>query len=559
MLRRRTHLWLLAAAACAVCLLVLAGEVVAVGELGFPLDDSWIHLQFARNLAAGNGLSYEPGRPVTGSTAPLWTVLVSLVFSLPGSPLAWVKALGIVLYAGCALGVYGLARRFGVGHGLALVAAVGFVATDWMVWSALSGMEVMLFCGLSVWGMIFHLRERRRPHSPPLALPLFALSTLARPEGILLLALATLDRLLRLKVKGGRLALSAPGWKSLARGWALALALLVPALLFYRWAGGLWLPTTYSVKTEGVRHLLPSTRDLYQVLGVLFRPQPFLLLLSAAGIVRLLERVGTRRDRGLLPALWLVALPLAYSTLSSGEGSLPLGNFGRYVFPLFPALLVLGVVGLEPLARRWRRLRGRGTALLAATAVLLVVLFWPTLSTLVSGVGRYTHNVADVTQSDVAMGRWIEDNLPPDATLGLQDIGAIKYHVKNPIVDLTGIVNPEILPYLKGPRVGSHPSRLGGLMSFVEERKVDFLVLYPASYPGLGAFVRPEEGFEGVHGIELSNNITMAGSRLVVFRTPWSAFGRGGGLSAPDPERQRAGELSPAGEGQGRSPTRADG
>ncbi|HSU84548.1 MAG TPA: hypothetical protein VLR69_19195, partial [Thermoanaerobaculia bacterium] len=37
------------------------------GGLGFPLDDSWIHLQFARNLAHGAGLSYNPGHFVTGS------------------------------------------------------------------------------------------------------------------------------------------------------------------------------------------------------------------------------------------------------------------------------------------------------------------------------------------------------------------------------------------------------------------------------------------------------------------------------------------------------------
>ena len=40
----------------------------------FPLDDSWIHLQFARNLAEGRGFSYNPGVPVSGSTAPLWTL-----------------------------------------------------------------------------------------------------------------------------------------------------------------------------------------------------------------------------------------------------------------------------------------------------------------------------------------------------------------------------------------------------------------------------------------------------------------------------------------------------
>ena len=37
---------------------------------GFPLDDTWIHLQFARNVAEGHGFSFNPGVLSSGSTAP---------------------------------------------------------------------------------------------------------------------------------------------------------------------------------------------------------------------------------------------------------------------------------------------------------------------------------------------------------------------------------------------------------------------------------------------------------------------------------------------------------
>src|SRR5258707_2895949 len=90
---------LLSLAAVAVSVRYLLAEIARLkGTLGFPLDDSWIHLQFARNLARGLGLSYNPGHLVTGSTAPLWTALLSLLFLLPGSVLVWTKTLGIVLY-----------------------------------------------------------------------------------------------------------------------------------------------------------------------------------------------------------------------------------------------------------------------------------------------------------------------------------------------------------------------------------------------------------------------------------------------------------------------------
>ena len=47
------------------------------GRLGVPLDDAWIHYQFARNLAQGDGFSYNPGEPTPGSTAPLWTLMLA--------------------------------------------------------------------------------------------------------------------------------------------------------------------------------------------------------------------------------------------------------------------------------------------------------------------------------------------------------------------------------------------------------------------------------------------------------------------------------------------------
>src|SRR6202035_5696805 len=90
--------WPLLVAGLAVCLGYLASEIYNLRRLGFPLDDSFIHLQFAKNLWAGHGLSYNAGEFVTGSTAPLWTALLALLFALPGNVYLWAQALGIAFY-----------------------------------------------------------------------------------------------------------------------------------------------------------------------------------------------------------------------------------------------------------------------------------------------------------------------------------------------------------------------------------------------------------------------------------------------------------------------------
>ncbi|HEX2644168.1 MAG TPA: hypothetical protein VHU81_14330, partial [Thermoanaerobaculia bacterium] len=330
------------------CLGYFATEAFLLSfDLGFPLDDSWIHLQFARNLAEGHGLSYNPGELVTGSTAPLWTALLALLFYVPGSVIVWSKLLGVAFYLAGIDATRRLGRELGLGTGLAAFAAGLTLATSWLVWSALSGMEIPLFVFLSLWGMIFHLRERRATGRLPLSAAILGVAALARPEGLLLLALSLVDRLLVFRrgepEEGSALIWRRPAWKPILIGAALAACALIGPLLFYRWAGGSFLPTTFAAKGGELRRWLPNPQYVYTVLGIFFQPQPYMTLLAGGGVLALLERLGTRRDRGLLPALWLVVLPLAYSIISPVGRGLIAGNFGRYYFPLFPVLILLGV------------------------------------------------------------------------------------------------------------------------------------------------------------------------------------------------------------------------
>ena len=500
-----------------LALLAVAGYAAAERALvpsapGFPLDDAWIHLQFARSLAHGDGLAYNPGEPVAGSTAPLWTALLALAVLLPGSPVVWAKVMGALLHAA---GV-DAARRLGLELGLsppfAALAAVLVLSTHWLVWSSLSGMEILLFVALGLWGMILHLRERRDPARAPLALPVLALAAHARPEGFLLLLLAVMDRLLAPRRSGalGRLAV----------GLALAALVAAPVMLVYGAIGGSVLPTTFAAKSAGLSSLLPDPRYLYTVLGILFQPQPWMTLAAGAGALALIARLGTQRDEGLLPALWLLALPLAYSVISGGE--LLVGNFGRYFFPLFPFVIVLGVLGLEPAARHLAGLLTRGRRLpKAAMAALAAVVLAPTLVTLVAGAPRYARSVADVEASDVLMARWLAPRLDPRATLAVQDIGAVKYLLPNRVIDLSAIVSPEIKGYVAGAQSADDPRGAGGMRRWLAERRPDYLVVYPKWFPELAAdrsLVRP------LARLPIPGNITMADDELVIYETVWNRY-----------------------------------
>lgn len=511
---RRPLVWCFVLGALAAGGYLVAELYLLDGDVGFPLDDSWIHLTFARNLAAGEGLSYQDGRLVTGSTAPLWTAFLSLAFLLPGSPLPWAKALGVACYLLLLPATYRLGRELGLSRGFAASATAMTALTSWLLWSALSGMEIPLFSLLSVFGTTLHLRERRRAGALPVSALVLALAALARPEGLLLLALAGADRLVGL--------LRSPAAERTDRvrafgAWLLAAAIvLLPTLLFYRVVGDTWVPTTFSAKTAGWQRWLPSTRYLEVVVEILILPQPVTTLLALAGALLLLRRGVRRADRSGLPALWLLGLPLAYSLISPVGPGIVVGNFGRYFFPLFPMVAVVGLVAIEHLlGESGRRALATRPGLGLAAAILVCL---PTAVDWIAGVERYTRCVLNVEDGDVAMARWLEGRLPEEAVLAVNDIGAIGYLLPNPLLDLAGIANPEIRDYFDAAEAAGEHWR-AGIRRFLEERRPDYLVIFPEWFPELTGGERYRE----LRRIEIRGNMALGSDVLALYSTPWTA------------------------------------
>jgi hypothetical protein len=529
-LARHPASWL--ALALLPCLGYLAMECYVLdGGLGMPLDDSFIHLQFARSLAAGDGLAYNPGERVTGSTAPLWTALLSLGFLLRLEPLVWAKALNVSCHLLAIAATWRLARALDLPRALAGFAAAVVATTRWLVWSSLAGMEISLFCALSLIAMSRHVEERRGEVELPLALPLFALATLLRPEALLLLLLAVGDRLLLLRRSDGELRPAAPPWRALLAGLALAALVVAPVALAYQILGGSPLPTTLATKGGYAPSGVPQPRFLLDVLALLVAAHPAIALLAPAGVLALLARTGERRDSGLLPAVWLLALPLAYGVLS-GAGRSILGNFGRYLFPLLPVIAVLAAMALQPLTALPARLTIGRLAVhwRPAAAVLLLA---PGLVSLAAGALFYARNVRNVEDGDVRLAKLLATVLPPAATLAVNDIGALKFMLPNRVIDLAGIATPAV--HLDVRRsIAATGSHCPGVLAFVRRVRPDYLAVFPAWLP---CFSHRE--FPPLLRVPVPDNITLGDDEILLQRTPWTRhpLRAASPLSATAPDR----------------------
>jgi len=514
----------------------------SIGAGAFPLDDSWIHMQFARNLAEGLGFAYNPGVPVSGSTAPLWTLLLGGTFTVLGTHPALAKALGLALTLGTAWLAGRLAGLWTGDRGLGLLASALTALAGPMVWGALSGMEVSLAAFLVTASVLLHAQDREG--AAALAL---GLATLARPEAILLVPLFWLSGPLT--------------WRRGLKWLGPVAACLAPWVAFNLATIGSPLPGTAAAKIEGgllgalagVREPLATTllRRPGQYVSEWIRwlwgvdaPLPLLLLPGLWWLAR-------RRGRAaLVPACVLLAHPLAMALLAPYRG--PGFQEGRYSIHLLPLALVVVVLPLGGLptttdgseadpGRGPRRPAGWLTPARARQAALLALLAG-VLAALPGAASRYAWAVQNIEAMQVNIARWVTDHTPPTARLGVNDVGAITYFSRREIVDVMGLVTPAILPFRREGEAG--------VLRFLEQACPDYLIVFPAWFPTLSAM---SDRFRPVHRVRLEHNTVAGADELVVYEAIWSRWRADrqpcpGGLA----DRRGAGGPAPAENGRDR-------
>ncbi|MBX3057783.1 MAG: hypothetical protein KF770_15060 [Anaerolineae bacterium] len=486
--------WVIVGGACLVGLgLFLGVSAQAGGQLGFPLDDAWIHQTYARNLARYGRFEYIPGVSSAGSTSPLWTMLLALGYWLGIPYLFWTYLLGglsLLWLAGAAMAAWrqlwpALAAKDWLA-GLTLVLM-------WpLLWAATSGMETLLFAALGMQLVTLYLKEQRlgawetgqslnfpisqSPISNLQSLQslillgfLSGLLILTRPEGVVLVALVLFGLIMQ------------PGdWR--ARGKRVlavagtAVLPLLPYFLFNYWANGSLWPNTMAAKQTEYAILLEQFIGwrLAQLLwlslggpadGWQGMSSAHLLLLPGllfAGWQALRSDWANRQLARTLPLWWAGGHVLLYAW------KLPVTyQHGRYLLGVLPVWILYGLAGwLLLLFMR----QGGGRGLWLAQKVAQFTFVFVLLFFLLQGAVAYATDVAIIEGEMVAVGRWLAENTPPEAVIATHDIGAIGYFAERPLRDLAGLITPEIIPLLADETAVS---------AYVLDSDADYLVTAP--------------------------------------------------------------------------------
>jgi hypothetical protein len=499
-LEKWAHWWNISVVTAAALLLIgffwRTELALTDGQLGAPLDDAWIHYQFARNLSQGNGFSFNPGEATPGSTAPLWTLLLAGVGLFTQDflvPSLFLSAAFFLLTVGL---VYGFTYSLTSSRFTALLAALGVAVTGRLLWAGLAGMETTAFAALSLAAVWAYTKWGLRLF-PAL---LFGLAGQMRPEGHALFALAAVDALCQGVVVEHKSAVVVG--RQLVGAAIIYGVVAAPYAIFSLLTTGHPLPNTFYAKV-GSAHFF-SWRTLRETARLHWLDNPVSLVLLPLGLIPLWRR-------GRLTVIWLLGLPLFTAFIVDF-----VWHHGRYTMPLIPFQMVAAAGGLNWLlikvkTKNWL-VRSRP---LPISGFMLLVFVAGGLWRAPCWARMLGNNAREILEIDVALGHWLAENTPPDALIAVDDIGAITYLSQRRIVDMNGLVSPEMWPALRQP-VGLPRNQAAARI--LSDLAPEFMVGFPLWHWEIATNTAVSEP---IHRVQTETHTIIAEQEAVVYRVIW--------------------------------------
>lgn len=409
-----TILWPAACANLVVFLLMTltAGLMLYHRDIG---DDAYITARYAENLAHGHGWVWNVGTsPTDGTTAPLWTLILAGVVLTRFPFVPTVLALNAVLYGLMALFGWILVRRLSTSFAPFMYLALAAITSVFL--HRCEGMETVLYSALILGGIAAWQHDRLR-----LALACAAVLPLVRGDGLLFLTALV------------AIALSQRRFRELMPGIAAACLPLVAWEIFSFVTFHTLLPTSFLAKHA-------QTADVSgKITWASFLSQAWPMAGSVWIVAGALCCLWVcRRQAGVrLLIVWLILYVFFYTCVAN------VPEQSWYVLPAWWTLMPLVAAGAEVAVVRWQRGRDLVAKIpVAVLAPLLIAGLWPMPrflgDALASPAPRLTHFYAAANYL----------NHHRAGLVATAEIGTVGFYSHDPIVDLLGLVSPEVVPHL---------------------------------------------------------------------------------------------------------------
>lgn len=408
------------------------------GERYFVLfDDAMISMRYAKNLANGFGLVWNPNEaPVEGFTNPLWVAFMAFfhLLPIPASKMSLPIQISGALFLTANL-VYvkkitaTLSKNIIVPILAMIVTAFYMPLNNW----GLQGMEVSvlaLITSISVWVSIGCLRDHR---FSPWIYVLLGVSTLIR-----------IDMAVPYLVIFGYLVLvdSKNRKNNLRWGLGLFIVFILGQTLLRYWYYGEILPTTYYLKMEGFPLVMRIKRGLY-VFSEFALQMNWVLLLFPFSLLFF------RRNRITLLLALIFIGQLAYSIYVGGDAWEHQGGSNRYISISVPLFFMLFAYSVEQGFRAIMSYTGTSSKFNIYANIGIILLVFASMynfnftlrtarRTIETWVLKRQPIFVEGNKESLAIAMALNEITTPDARLAVVTAGAIPYFTERPAIDLLG-------------------------------------------------------------------------------------------------------------------------
>lgn len=413
-------------------LLLAVARLIAWLALPLASEDAYITFRYARALASGNGLVYNPGEKVMGFSSPLWTIWNAAGFFVLHDPTRWSRLSSLAADLVTLFCVVRLLERH-AGRAAAWCFAFFFAAWPYFAAITASGMESSLMLALMALGA--WMADRGVPGTGAV----LGLLALTRPEGVVAGAILAVRTRARERVIAAALLIAGVLALTVYFGSPLPQSLLAKSRLYGTpgpWEGRFWW-----------EWLLPLWLGRWPSAGDLNLLVPLTVVWAAALVPGLIALWRARRTA-------LAALAAAGLSIWVGYALLGVAYFYWYLAVPLAGLLVVAAVGLPRITR--------GPALYAAI-VLCVLGTWSIARILY--VGRAQAESQSFERVSEALGAVSH----PGESVMLEPIGIIGFQNPLRVVDEIGLVTPAAAERrLRGP---------GWYADLARDQRPDWLVV----------------------------------------------------------------------------------
>ncbi len=419
---KRTFALIVIAAIAAVTVFVTWQSITRVTPSGLALDDGYIHLVYARNLLQGNVFEFNVGEKSTGTTSPLWVLLLALFGQVFGYVLG-AQVLCAISLMFAVLSTFWLSERIlklfeKQSLIVPIICALGIIFYGRFFIHAFTGMETLFFAATCAFVQALFLRAVDDDKSFSIIGLICGLALWIRPEALLFFVI----------VLAVFAATKKPNFNNWLHFLMAPVILTVAYVVFNYTLTGHFLPGTFYGKTA---QFAGSRMDYLKYTASLFLRENIFLCISAI-ILPIIYFLRTKRTTLLLPLLWICALPVAKFAMSFAEI-----HFGRYTIVILPTLMALGVSSLFAIFTAQKKYM---TILAYCTAALLAgfsardFLNWTHIA------AKCVKQINDI-HGDTA--KFIAAKYPPHTAIATHDIGRLAFDTKLEIIDIAGLASPE--------------------------------------------------------------------------------------------------------------------